>query len=122
MNEAESSMHIFRLSDAIAALEKAVAYGFIPALGKLLRAKGWTDDWKDFEKLSYNITKMFNACVGTETAGGVIASCNVESGVEYLDPSRKCETFKLSRLQVHFMLIVFLFHFILLFTRLAVEV
>lgn len=88
MNEAEASMHIFRLSDAIPALEKAVAYGYTPASGKLLRAKGWMDDWKDFERLSSNMSSMFRACLGN-SSNGVLPACEAESGVEYLDPSRE---------------------------------
>jgi len=88
MNEAEASMHIFRLTDAAHALEKAVAVGFTPAYGKLLRAKGWTDDWKDFEEISHNITTILKRCLASST-NGVISSCEIETGVEYLDPSRK---------------------------------
>ena len=88
MNEAEASMHVFRLSDAIHALEKAVAHQFAPAYSKLLRAKGWTDSWKDFEQISSNITNMYKNCIERSTEG-VLASCEVESGVEYLDPTRE---------------------------------
>lgn len=88
MNEAEASMHIFRLTDAMHALEKAVSMGYSPASGKLLRVKGWTDAWKDFEKISHNITTIINNCLESST-DGVIGGCEVETGVEYLDPSRK---------------------------------
>lgn len=88
MNEAEASMHIFRLTDAVHALEKAVDVGFTPAYGKLLRAKGWTDDWKDFEKISHNITTIFKQCIAS-SVDGVISGCPIEAGVEYLDPSRE---------------------------------
>lgn len=88
MNEAEASMHLFRLTNAIHSLEKAAASGFIPAYSKLLRAKGWTNSWQNFEEISHNITTIMHGCI-EKSSGGVLAPCTVESGVEYLNPSRK---------------------------------
>lgn len=88
MNEAEASMHIFRLTHAISALEKAVAVGFVPAYAKLLRAKGWTNDWRNFEKIAHNISSIINKCI-SNSSPSALASCEIESGVEYLDPTRE---------------------------------
>ena len=87
MNEAEASMHIFRLTDAVRALEKAVAADYVPAYGKLLRAKGWTDDWKDFEKIANYISSTLYSCLN-RAQDGIIPPCEIESGVEYLNPTR----------------------------------
>lgn len=93
MNEAEASMFIFRLTDAVHSLEKAVAVGYLPAYGKLLRLKGWTNDWKDFEHISHNISVLLNRCIANIT-GDYISNCDIESGpsLEYLDPSREFKT------------------------------
>jgi hypothetical protein len=62
--------------------------GFIPAYSKLLRAKGWTNNWQHFEKITSNITAIIQKCI-KDSSDGVLAPCDIESGVEYLDPSRK---------------------------------
>mgnify|MGYP003385323995 CR=1 FL=1 len=90
MNEAEASMFIFRLTDAVQTLEKAVAVGYTPAYSKLLRAKGWTNNWKNFEEIGHNITTMLHACINA-VEDGIITGCDIESGpaLEYVDPSRE---------------------------------
>lgn len=62
LNLGEARTQLFKLDYAIEAFEKAEQLGEESALSRLLRAKGWTCDWRNFEHLTSKVEKRALAC------------------------------------------------------------
>lgn len=68
LNLGEARTQLFKLDLAIEAFEKAEQLGEETALSRLLRAKGWSCDWRNFERLSSKVERHAVACVDEYSA------------------------------------------------------
>ena len=63
LNLGESRTQLFKLDLAIESFERAELLGEATALSRLLRAKGWSSSWYDFERIAASVEKRARACV-----------------------------------------------------------
>lgn len=65
LNLGETRTQLFKLDQAIEVFERAEALGETSALSKLLRAKGWSASWYDFERIAAGVEREAVACAST---------------------------------------------------------
>ena len=71
LNLGEARTQLFKLDYAIEAFEKAEQLGEEAALSRLLRAKGWSCDWRNFDRITSKVeqraltcTEAYSTCEG----------------------------------------------------------
>ncbi len=83
INLGEIQVQTFRLSESIYSFERAFQLGDFSTLPRIVRAKGWSMDWKDFELYASDLEKHSSICINDAK------SCRIDSsgGFEYTDAS-----------------------------------
>lgn len=83
INLGEIQVQTFRLTESIHSFEKAFLLGDLTTLPRIVRAKGWSMDWKDFEIYASDLEKHATICTHDPR------KCLIDSsgGFEYTDAS-----------------------------------
>jgi predicted O-linked N-acetylglucosamine transferase (SPINDLY family) len=85
LNLGEARTQLFKLDEAIDVFERAEALGEASALSKLLRAKGWSASWYDFERIAAGVEREAMTCASTDERTSTACQTDSLGGLEYTD-------------------------------------
>eukprot|EP01041_Mallomonas_annulata_P007977 gene7977-16327_t len=78
LNLGETQSHMFKLYDSINSFQMAAQLGDKQALSRLIKAKGWSASWNDFERIGSILEKDAITCMKTK-----VCSSDGAAGLEY---------------------------------------
>jgi hypothetical protein len=85
----EVYLQSLQFDKAIVALTRAESLGDNESYPRLLKAKGWTAHWSDFERLTARVEKEAQRCHGSRTGSSddpaFLCRMDSASGLEYTD-------------------------------------